>query len=116
MWAPGWGCRTTPCSGGCRRRHRWGWAGEGGGAGAEGGAVNGALPAGTRDAGWMRAFHATVPALLKAFRPQVLVTQCGVDTHKEDPLADLALSVDGHRAIYQAFRELVNEHGFKWRQ
>ncbi|USX48157.1 acetoin utilization protein AcuC [Lentzea sp. HUAS12] len=91
-----------------------GWAGEVGGAGAEGSAVNVPLPAGTRDGGWMRAFHATVPALLRAFRPQVLVTQCGVDTHKEDPLADLSLSVDGHRAIYQAFRDLVNEHGYKW--
>jgi len=91
-----------------------GWPAEVGGAGAEGSAVNVALPAGTKDGAWLRAFHATVPALLKAFRPQVLVTQCGVDTHKEDPLADLALSVDGHRAIYQAFRELVNEHGFKW--
>lgn len=91
-----------------------GWAGEVGGAGAEGSAVNVPLPAGTRDGAWMRAFHATVPALLRAFRPQVLVTQCGVDTHKEDPLADLSLSVDGHRAIYQAFRDLVNEHGYKW--
>ncbi|WP_434448161.1 acetoin utilization protein AcuC [Lentzea sp. E54] len=91
-----------------------GWAGEVGGAGAEGSAVNVPLPAGTRDGAWLRAFHATVPSLLKAFRPQVLVTQCGVDTHKEDPLADLSLSVDGHRAIYQAFRELVNEHGYKW--
>ncbi|GHH53233.1 acetoin utilization protein AcuC [Lentzea cavernae] len=91
-----------------------GWAGEVGGAGAEGSAVNVPLPAGTRDGGWLRAFHATVPALLGAFRPQVLVTQCGVDTHKEDPLADLSLSVDGHRAIYQAFRDLVNERGYKW--
>ena len=32
-----------------------------------------------------------------AFRPQLLVTQCGADTHREDPLADLGLSVDGHR-------------------
>ncbi|MFD5826846.1 acetoin utilization protein AcuC [Lentzea sp. NPDC060358] len=91
-----------------------GWANEVGGPGAEGSAVNVPLPAGTRDGGWMRAFHATVPALLEAFRPQVLVTQCGVDTHKEDPLADLSLSVDGHRAIYRAFREIVNERGYKW--
>ena len=47
--------------------------------------------------GWLRAFHAVVPSLLAAFRPQLLVTQCGADTHREDPLADLRLSVDGHR-------------------
>ena len=39
--------------------------------------------------GWLRAFHAVVPSLLAAFRPQMLVTQCGADTHAEDPLADL---------------------------
>ncbi|XVV05689.1 acetoin utilization protein AcuC [Actinosynnema sp. CA-248983] len=90
------------------------WPGTGrpaelGGPGAEGTAVNVALPPGTRDPGWLRAFHATVPALLRGFRPQILVTQCGVDTHREDPLADLALTVDGHRAIYRTFRDLAEE-------
>lgn len=79
-------------------------AGEG-----HGTAVNVALPPGTRDAQWLRAFHAVVPPLLRSFRPQLLVTQCGVDTHIEDPLADLALSVDGHRAAYRALRELAAE-------
>ena len=35
----------------------------------KGSAVNVALPAGTRDAGWLRAFHAVVPPLLREFRP-----------------------------------------------
>ncbi|WP_033437116.1 acetoin utilization protein AcuC [Saccharothrix sp. NRRL B-16314] len=86
-----------------------GRAAELGGKGAEGTSVNLALPPGTGDQAWLRAFDATVPALLKAFRPQVLVTQCGVDTHREDPLADLALTVDGHRAIYHRLRELAEE-------
>ena len=54
--------------------------------------MNVALPAGTGDEGWLRAFHAVVPELLAAFRPQVLVTQHGADTHFEDPLAHLAVS------------------------
>jgi acetoin utilization protein AcuC len=92
-----------------------GWPAELGGKGAEGTAVNLPLPPGTGDAGWLRAFHAVVPALLGAFKPQVLVTQCGVDTHREDPLADLALSVDGHRAIYRALRDLAETHaGGRW--
>jgi acetoin utilization protein AcuC len=37
---------------------------ETGGPGAEGSAVNVALPAGTGDAPWLRAFHAVVPPLL----------------------------------------------------
>ena len=50
---------------------------ETGGPGAEGSAVNVALPAGTGDASWLRAFHAIVPPLLRQFRPQVLVSQHG---------------------------------------
>jgi acetoin utilization protein AcuC len=58
-----------------------GHATEVGGPGAEGMSVNVALPPGTGDAGWLRAFHAIVPALLHAFQPDVLVTQHGCDSH-----------------------------------
>ncbi|HEX6449892.1 MAG TPA: acetoin utilization protein AcuC, partial [Trebonia sp.] len=61
-------------------------------------AVNVALPAGTGDRGWLRAFDAVVPELLRAFRPTVLVTQHGCDSHVLDPLAHLELTVDGQRA------------------
>ncbi|GHC65787.1 acetoin utilization protein AcuC [Streptomyces cinnamoneus] len=87
-----------------------GWPEETGGEGAEGTAVNVALPAGTGDAGWLRAFHAVVPDLLAAFRPQVLVTQHGADTHFEDPLAHLAVSVDAQRLVAQACHALAHEH------
>ena len=84
-----------------------GWSREYGDGKAAGYAVNLPLPPGTSDPGWLRAFDAVVPSLLTAFRPQVLVTQCGADTHREDPLADLGLSVDGHREIYRRLRELA---------
>jgi acetoin utilization protein AcuC len=86
-----------------------GFPSETGGDGAAGAAVNVALPAGTADAGWLRAFHAVVPALLRAFRPQLLVAQCGADTHRLDPLANLRLTVDGQRAAYLALRALADE-------
>jgi len=83
--------------------------------GAEGSAVNVPLPPGTRDDGWLRAFHAIVPALLRAFQPEVLVTQHGADTHVEDPLANLALSVDGQRAAHRALADLANSTaGGRW--
>jgi acetoin utilization protein AcuC len=91
-----------------------GYARELGTGDAYGMSVNLPLPPGTTDEHWLRAFHAVVPSLLRAFRPQVLVTQCGVDTHRDDPLAHLGLTVDGHRAIYQALRELATEHGGRW--
>jgi acetoin utilization protein AcuC len=71
--------------------------------------VNVALPAGTGDAGWLRAFHAVVPPLVRAFGPQVLVTQHGCDTHALDPLAHLMMSVDGQRVAYHALHELAHE-------
>ncbi|MFK4268831.1 acetoin utilization protein AcuC [Streptomyces milbemycinicus] len=87
-----------------------GWPEETGGERAPGGAVNVALPAGTGDAGWLRAYHAVVPELLAAFRPQVLVTQHGTDTHVEDPLAHLAVTVDAQRAVAESCHELAHEH------
>ncbi|WP_246081883.1 acetoin utilization protein AcuC [Nocardioides litoris] len=80
-----------------------------GGPGAEGFAVNVPLPPRTGDAGWLRAFHAVVPELLREVRPQVLVTQHGCDSHRDDPLADLALSVDAQRAAAVALHDLAHE-------
>ncbi|MEQ4720821.1 acetoin utilization protein AcuC [Nonomuraea sp. B19D2] len=83
--------------------------------GAEGTAVNVALPAETGDAGWLRAFHAVVPPLLHEFRPEILVTQHGCDSHALDPLANLMLSVDGQRAAYAALHRLAHETaGGRW--
>jgi acetoin utilization protein AcuC len=86
-----------------------GHASEVGGPGALGSAVNVALPPGTGDAGWLRAFTAVVPPVLRAFEPQVLVTQHGCDTHMDDPLAHLMLSVEGQRASYLALHDLAHE-------
>ncbi len=86
-----------------------GYSTEIGGEGAEGSAVNIPLPPGTSDAGWLRAFHAIVPPLLREFSPDVLVTQHGCDSHMDDPLTNLMLSVDGQRAAYLALRDLADE-------
>ena len=88
---------------------------ETGGPGADGSAVNVALPAGTRDAGWLRAFHAIVPPLLEAFAPQILVSQHGCDTHWLDPLADLQLSIDAQRAAHAKMHQLAHQYaGGRW--
>ncbi|MFC8045649.1 acetoin utilization protein AcuC [Nocardia sp. NPDC057353] len=87
-----------------------GWPDEVGAGPAEGTALNLALLPGTRDAAWLRGFHAVVPGALAAFRPQILISQCGVDTHREDPLADLELTVDGQVAAFRAMRELADRY------
>jgi acetoin utilization protein AcuC len=96
------------------------WPGTGlpsetGGPAAEGSAVNVALPAGTGDAGWLRAFDAVVPPLLRVFRPQILVSQHGCDTHWLDPLAGLRLSIDAQRVAHVAIHQLAHEvAGGRW--
>ncbi|MFF1815921.1 acetoin utilization protein AcuC [Kribbella sp. NPDC058245] len=86
-----------------------GGSGEIGGPNAQGSAVNVPLPPGTGDAGWLRAFHAIVPDVVRAFRPSILVTQHGCDSHVEDPLAHLTKTVDGQRAAYLALHDLAHE-------
>ncbi|QXJ23528.1 acetoin utilization protein AcuC [Actinomadura graeca] len=92
-----------------------GFPNETGGVDAPGTSVNVALPPGTGDAPWLRAFEAIVPPLLRRFRPRVLVTQHGADGHALDPLAHLTLSVDGQRTAYAALHRLAHETaGGRW--
>jgi acetoin utilization protein AcuC len=87
-----------------------GFANEIGGPRALGTAANVALPAGTGDAGWLRAFHAVVPQLVGAFEPEVIVSQHGCDSHANDPLTNLQLSVDGQREAATAVAGLASRY------
>jgi acetoin utilization protein AcuC len=49
----------------------------------------------TDDDVYLAAFDAVVPPLVRAFRPDVVVAQLGIDSHRTDPLTHLALSVNG---------------------
>jgi acetoin utilization protein AcuC len=74
-----------------------GFVGERGAGDAEGTKVNVPLPPYTSDEGWLTAFREVVPPLVEGWRPDVLVTQLGCDTHHTDPLAHLALSTRAYR-------------------
>ena len=92
-----------------------GFANEIGGPNAQGSAVNVALPSGTGDAGWLRAFHAVVPQLIGAFEPEVIVSQHGCDSHRLDPLTHLNISVDGQREAATAVGNLAARYcGNRW--
>ena len=78
--------------------------GEGAGRGY---AVNLPLEAYTDDAVYLEAFDAVVPPLVRAFRPDVVVAQLGIDGHRTDPLTHLALSVDGFAAAVRRIIELA---------
>lgn len=79
-----------------------GYAHEIGGHGAEGTAVNVALPRGVNDEEWLQVIHAVVPPLLKKFRPDFIISQHGADPHRSDPLADLELTIDAMARAYRS--------------
>jgi acetoin utilization protein AcuC len=92
-----------------------GHARETGGPGAPGSAVNVALPAHTRDAAWLRAIDAVVPAVLREFAPDVVVSQHGCDAHTEDPITNLGVSIDAERVAAARIHDLVHEvAGGRW--
>jgi acetoin utilization protein AcuC len=66
--------------------------------------VNLPLDADTDTSVYLPAFDAVVPPLLGAFRPDVVVAQLGIDSHRTDPLTHLALDVQG---FAQALGRLV---------
>ncbi|MEY4322712.1 MAG: hypothetical protein RL410_493 [Actinomycetota bacterium] len=86
-----------------------------GGPDALGFAVNIPLPSHVRDAEWLRAFDAVVPELLAEFKPQIIVSQHGCDSHRDDPLTNMGLSIDGQRTSYEMIHQYAHDYADgKW--
>jgi acetoin utilization protein AcuC len=66
--------------------------------------VNVPLPAGTYDDAYLRAFNQIVPPLLRAFAPDVIALEIGMDTLAGDPLTHLRLT---NNALVEIIRELL---------
>ena len=60
----------------------------------------------TEDDIYLWAFHEIVPPLLRAFDPDVLVTQLGIDSYHSDPLTHLQLTSRGYVAAVREFAKL----------
>ena len=58
----------------------------------------------TGDDDYIRAFSQVVPRLVRAFAPDVLVAQLGIDSYHSDPLTHLQLTTEGYT---EAVRQLV---------
>jgi acetoin utilization protein AcuC len=82
-----------------------GFAGERGRGKGAGYSINVALPAYTDGAAYVRAFDAVVPPLLERYRPDVLVTQQGIDSHFDDPLTHLMVSTQAREHVVRRFAE-----------
>lgn len=71
--------------------------------------VNMPLEPFSEDSSYLEAFEAVVPGALKMFKPDLIVLQAGADMHRYDPLADLALTVQGMSKSYRRMIELADE-------
>jgi acetoin utilization protein AcuC len=82
---------------------------------ARGSIANLPLPPSTTDDLYLPAFDAVVPALLRSFEPEVLVTQLGCDTHYTDPLAHLGLTVRAYAELARRLHDLAHTAaGGRW--
>jgi acetoin utilization protein AcuC len=75
----------------------------------KGAAVNLPFMPFTWDEPWLEGFEKVVPAMLRRFKPTVLVTQDGCDTHYLDPLAHIAASTRIWPRVGRIFHELAHE-------
>ena len=76
-------------------------------------AVNLPLSPFTEDDTYLWAFDQVVPPLVKAFKPDVLVTQLGCDTHYLDPLTHIALTTQGYTEVVRRLGQLAPGPG-RW--
>ncbi|MDA0770346.1 MAG: hypothetical protein BZY79_00110 [SAR202 cluster bacterium Casp-Chloro-G4] len=74
-------------------------------------AVNVPLYPYTSDDVYLWAFRETVIPVVERFRPDVLVTQLGIDSHFRDPITHLALTTQGHSAVVAEFAAMAPQ---KW--
>ncbi len=69
--------------------------------------VNIPLPALAGDASYLRAVDEVIAPVVRAFRPDVLVTQNGVDPHHADPLAHLQITMDAFPRLWRSLHDLA---------
>jgi len=81
---------------------------EQGGAAAPGSAVNVPLEPYAGDAAVKRAFGDIVEPLVRQFRPDLLVTQHGCDSHRTDPLTHLATTTASYETLARRLHELAH--------
>jgi acetoin utilization protein AcuC len=81
----------------------------------EGFAVNVPMPPYTDDASYLYAFQQIFPPLMRAYKPDVLITQMGGDSYHTDPLTHLSLTTRAYEEIAASYRNLSEEVcGGRW--
>jgi acetoin utilization protein AcuC len=75
----------------------------------EGFAANVPLPPQATDECFALAFWEVAAPLARAFGPDLIVAQLGVDSHHTDPLTDLGLTFPGYRTLVRGIISLADE-------
>lgn len=86
-----------------------GFPDETGGPDAAGSAVNLALPPEAGDDAYRRAMAEVVLPAVRAFGPDVLVSQCGVDHHHADPLSHMRTTMAVYPELWTALSDLADD-------
>lgn len=71
--------------------------------------VNIPLPSNTYDEAYLYAFKEIVPPLIKAYDPEILIHQFGVDGHYLDPLVGLSLTTRAYQEVSEIVHKLAHE-------
>ena len=87
-----------------------GFEDETGGPNARGTSANIPLLPLTGNADYLWALEEVLPALAAAFKPDLLVTQLGADTHWNDPLANLGLTMSAYPPMAHLIHETADEY------
>lgn len=72
-------------------------------------ALNVPLPEGAGQECYAMVFDRVVEPLARRFAPDIVFAQCGADTHCDDPLTTLGLTVRGYRDICRRITSLADE-------
>jgi acetoin utilization deacetylase AcuC-like enzyme len=80
--------------------HQWPfWPGTGGPESSSDGIVNVPLKAGSGDAEYRHAFDDVVEPVVRAFAPDLVLVSAGFDAHREDPMAEMAVTTGGFQEL-----------------
>jgi acetoin utilization protein AcuC len=71
--------------------------------------VNLPLPARTSGDLFLEAFESIVPPVIRWYRPEVILLQCGVDGHYQDPLVRMYLTTHTYETIARSMHDIAHE-------
>ena len=76
----------------------------------EGYTVNVPLPAGCGDAEYLAVFREVIVPAIERYEPDWLLVSAGFDSHRDDPLAAMAVTEQGFGVMADALLELARKH------